>query len=127
LDNSKYCAITTSAKNVYLLELPSLKYRSVLKEVDTFAASRLLITYSTPVEKPGTPAQCIVGSDMNFYLISLDDGAMMFFPSMSSLDHHNYILLEGHQCPIINLAVSEDQNSFYTLGQSDKMLLEWKV
>jgi hypothetical protein len=100
-----------------------LKYRSVLKEVDSFAASRLVVTYSAPIEKPGTPAQCIVGSDMKFYLISLDDGAMMFFPSMSSLDNHNYLLLEGHRCPIINLAVSEDQISFYTLGQSDKMLL----
>lgn len=75
------------------------------------------------MDKPGTPAQCIVGSDMKFYLIALDDGAMLFFPSMSSLDHLNYLLLEGHRCPIINLAVSEDQNSFYTLGQTDKMLL----
>ena len=31
LDNSKFCAVGTSAKNVYLIELPGLKHRSVFK------------------------------------------------------------------------------------------------
>lgn len=69
----------------------------------------------------------MVGGDMKFYLISLDDGGILFFPSMSSLERNNYLLLEGHRCAIVNLSVSEDQNTFYTLGQSDQMLLEWKV
>ena len=64
---------------------------------------------------------------MKFYLIALDDGGMLYFPSMSSLYCNKYLLLEGHHCPIVNLSVSEDQNTFYTLGRTDKMLLEWRV
>ena len=127
MDNSKFCAITTSAKNVYLLELPSLKHRSVFKEVDTFAAEKLPIAYQMSTEKSGVPALCIVGGDIKFYLISLEDGSLLFFPSMGSLARSNYLHLGGHRCPIINICVSEDQKSFYTLGQKDKMLLEWSV
>lgn len=51
----------------------------------------------------------------------------MYFPSMSSLQHKNYLLLPAHQCPISNLAISEDQTSFFTVGETDHMLLEWAV
>jgi hypothetical protein len=80
----------------------------VLKEVDTFAASRLPVAFPMPTEKQGVPAQCLVGGDIKFYLIALDDGGMLFFPKMSSLEHNNYLLLEAHRCPIVNVSVSED-------------------
>ena len=85
LDNSKFCAVATSAKNVYIIELPALKHKSVFKEVDAFAASRLPIAFPKQGDRPGPPSLCMVGGDMKFYLIGLSNGELLFFPSMSSL------------------------------------------
>ena len=57
-------------------------------------------------EKQNLPAQCLIGSDIKFYIIALDDGAVLYFPSMSSLERNNYLILEGHRCSIVNLVVS---------------------
>lgn len=43
------------------------------------------MAYCSSAERNKPAAQCIVGSDMKFYLIALDDGSMLYFPSMSSL------------------------------------------
>lgn len=72
-------------------------------------------------------SRCFVGGDMKFYLFTLTTGEMLYFPSMSSLQHKNYLMLRAHQCPIANVVISEDQSLFYTVGESDSMLLEWSV
>jgi hypothetical protein len=72
-------------------------------------------------------SRCFVGGDMKFYLLTLSTGELLYFPSMSSLQHKNYLVLRAHHCPIANVVLSQDQSLFYTIGESDSMLLEWSV
>lgn len=60
---------------------------------------------------------------MKFYLFTLTTGELLYFPSMSSLQHKNYILQRAHQCAISNVVMSEDQSLYYTVGETDCMLL----
>lgn len=46
---------------------------------------------------------------------------------MSSLPHKNYLIIKAHQCCIANVVISHDQSLFYTIGESDSMMLEWSV
>jgi hypothetical protein len=46
---------------------------------------------------------------------------------MSSLPHKNYLIIRAHQCFIANVVISQDQSLFYTIGESDSMMLEWSV
>lgn len=64
---------------------------------------------------------------MKFYMICLTTGEFLYFPSMSCLNSKNYLVMKGHHCDIANVVVEENQKSFYTLGRSDQMLLEWVV
>lgn len=60
---------------------------------------------------------------MKFYILTLTTGEFLYFSSMSSLISKNYLIFAGHRCEISNVVISEGQDSFYTLGKSDQMLL----
>lgn len=74
-----------------------------------------------------TYSRCFLGGDMKFYLVSLTTGEILYFPSMSSLPLKNYIILKSHNCAISNIVISDQQDIFFTVGETDGMLLQWSV
>jgi len=130
LDNFKFCSVSTSAKNVYLIEIPQLKHRNIQKESETFSITKMEVIFPNYTDESNREikyTKSYVGGDMKFYMISLTTGEFLYFPSMSCLNTKNYLVLKGHHCDIANVIVEEGQRSFYTLGKGDQMLLEWAV
>ena len=47
LDNLRFCSVGTSAKNVYLLELPQLRHRNVQKDNENFSVTKMSVEFPT--------------------------------------------------------------------------------
>jgi hypothetical protein len=130
LDNPRFCSVGTSAKNIYLIEVPQLRHRNVQKDNESFSVTSMAVDFPhrvMPTTTKPTYTRCFVGGDMKFYLLALSTGELLYFPSMSSLPHKNYLIIMAHQCCIANVVISHDQSLFYTIGESDSMMLEWSV
>lgn len=128
MNNYKFFTVSTSALNVYLVEIPQLKHRNLQKDVDALAVSKMLI--ECPVINAETdlqPTKVVLGGDMKYVLLCLAKGKLLFFDKLTSLSNRSYRTFQVHQGAIEGLLVAEDQKMFWTLCSVDRMLVQWRA
>lgn len=77
MDNPRFCSVGTSAKNVYLIEVPQLRHRNVQKDNESFSVTRMAVDFPQRTQSTSTKptyTRCFVGGDMKFYLLTLSTG-----------------------------------------------------
>lgn len=63
LDSNKMFTVNTSAKNVYMIEIPQLKHRNVQKESERINISKMKIMYPSTVAAIGNGSVGKAGGD----------------------------------------------------------------